>query len=77
MRDILPPQVPQGLEEGLIRQQEEKEEKGCKPCQEELWPQGARMVVGVRPMSTSVPLFHQHPCTFSINYFVVKPVCLL
>ena len=35
MRDITPPQVSQGLE-GLLRQQEEKEEEGCEPCREEL-----------------------------------------
>ena len=39
MRDVLPPQVPQGLE-GLIRQQEEEE--GCEPFQVELQPQGAQ-----------------------------------
>ena len=72
MRGIPPPQVPQGLEEGLVRQQEEKEE-GCKPCQEELRPQGTQ---GWWPSLgrhlPPVPLFHQHSCIFSINYFVVK-----
>ena len=41
MRDVLPPQVPQGLE-GLLRQEEEEEEEGHEPCQEELQPQGAQ-----------------------------------
>ena len=43
MRDVPPPQVPQGL----IRQQEEKEEEGCEPHQEGLQPQGAQ---GWQPM---------------------------
>ena len=57
-RDIPPPQVPQGLEEGLIRQQEEKEEEeGCEPCQEELQPQGAQ---GWRPALGPHLLWHRY-----------------
>ena len=41
MRDIPPPQVPQGLK-GLLRQKEEKEEEGHEHCQEELQPQGTQ-----------------------------------
>ena len=47
-RDFPPPQVPQGL----IRQQEEKEEEGSQPHQAELWPQGAKarwLSLGRRP----------------------------
>ena len=37
----------------------------------------ARTAASVRPTSTPALLFHQRPCIFSINYFVVKLVCLL
>ena len=36
-----------------------------------------RTAAGVRPESSPALLFHQHPCIFSINYFVVKLMCLL
>ena len=36
-----------------------------------------RTAADSRPASTPVPLFHQHPCIFSIDYFVLKLVCLL
>ena len=36
-----------------------------------------RTVADIRPTSTPTLLFHQHPCIFSINYFVVKLMCLL
>ena len=36
-----------------------------------------RTAAGIRPVSAPAPLFHQHPCIFSINYFVLKLLCLL
>ena len=38
---------------------------------------GHKVCNDVRPMSATALLFHQHLCIFSINYFVVKLLCLL
>ena len=65
MRDVLLPQVPQGIE-GLLWQEEE----GCEPCQEELWPQG---VQGQWPVLGQC--HPQHRCSADVLvllYFVKK-----
>ena len=78
MRDVLPPQVPQGLK-GLLRQQEEEEEEeGCEPCQEKLQLQGTQgwwLLLGQH--LPPVPPFCQCPCILSIKYFIVKRVSVM